>query len=246
MIEAPKENKRKAAVRVIAEALAQATPITAGLAHLYRFTHPSEMERAIETWRAEVAAAVNDLEARVRVIEAHIASRLTIGESALALALWLTKEADPWPPKLVMWETIAEAFPEIGKAELEEACAELAYHGLVKTSATMGHPIPYVQACPDLYWAFDPIVMGTDPTADARELASRVLVEPSLAVVAKLDEAMGWPKRRLDPAVARLIPFVGPNRISRTMQARYYTEQFLLIPEDRFRLRSFAQGAEAA
>lgn len=246
MIETPKENKKKAATRVIAEALAQALPVTAGLAHLYRFTHPAEMERAVEAWREEVTAAVNDLEARVRVIEAHIAPRMTIGEAALALALWLTKEAEPWPPKLVMWETIAEAFPGVGKAELEEACAELAHHGLLKTSATMGHPIRYVQACPDLYWAFDPIVIGTDPTADARELASRILAEPSLAVVAKLDEAMGWPKRRLNPAVARLIPFVGPNRISRTMQARYYTEQFLLIPEDRFRLRSFAQEAELA
>lgn len=246
MIETPKENKNRAAVRLVAEALAQATPITAGLAHLYRFTHPSEMEQAVEVWRGEVTAAVNDLEARVRVIEAHIAPRLTIGETALALALWLTKETEPWPPKLVMWETISEAFLEIGGAELEEACAELAHHGLVRTSATMGHPIRTVQVCPDLYWAFDPIVMGSDPTTDARELASRILAEPSLTVVAKLDEAMGWPKRRLNPAVARLIPFVGPNRISRTMQARYYTEQFLLIPEDRFRLRNFAQGGEAA
>lgn len=65
--------------------------------------------------------------------------------------------------------------------------------------------------------------MGTDPTIDARELANRILSEPTLAVVAKLDEAMGWPKRRLNPAVARLIPFVGPKRISRTMQARSYT-----------------------
>lgn len=246
MIEPPKENKKKAATRVIAEALAQALPVTAGLAHLYRFTHPSEMERAVEAWRGEVSAAVNDLEARVRVIEEHIAPRLTIGEAALALALWLTKEAEPWPPKLMSWETIAEAFPDIAKPELEEACAELAHYGLVKTSATFGHPIHTVQARPDLYWAFDPVVMGTDPTADARELANRILAEPALAVVGKLDEAMGWPKRRLNPAVARLIPFVGPNRISRTMQARYYTEQFLLIPEDRFRLRSFAQGAEAA
>ena len=54
MIRAPQESKRRAAVRVVAEALSQATPITAGLAHLYRFTHPTEMERAIEAWRSEV------------------------------------------------------------------------------------------------------------------------------------------------------------------------------------------------
>lgn len=246
MVETPKENKGKAAVRVIAEALAQATPITAGLAHLYRFTHPSEMERAVEAWHGEVTASVNDLEARVRVIEAHIAPRLTIGETALALALWLTNETEPWPPRLVGWETIVEAFPDVGESELEEACAELAHHGLVKTSATMKRQISTVQACPDLYWAFDPFVMGTDPTADAREIAGRILAEPTLALVRNLDGAMGWPTRRLNPALARLNPFVGPNRISRTVGARYYTEQFLLIPEDRFRLRSFAQGAEAA
>jgi hypothetical protein len=246
MIETPKENKKRAATRVIAEALAQALPVTAGLAQLYRFTHPAEMELAVAVWREEVTAAVNDLEARAQVIEARIAPRLTIGEAALALALWLTKETEPWPPRLVMWETMAGVFPDISKPELEEACAELEHRGLVKTSATMWYAIRYVQACPDLYWAFDPVVVGTDPTIDARELASRILAEPALAVVAKLDEALGWPKRRLNPALARLIPFVGPKRISRTMQARYYTEQFLLIPEDRFRLRSFAQGAELA
>jgi hypothetical protein len=114
----------------------------------------------------------------------------------------------------------------------------------VKSSATHSHPIRYIQACPDLYWAFDPVAMGTDPTADARELAGRILAEPTLSVVAKFDEAMGWPKRRLNPAVARLIPFVGPNRVSRTNQTLYYTAQFLLTPEDRFRLRSFAQCGE--
>lgn len=245
MIHAPTEDKKRVATRVIAEALAQAFPVTAGLAHLYRFTHPADMERAVEGWRQEVTATLNDLESRVRMIETHIAPRLVIGETALAIALWLAKEAEPWPPQLVMWETIAEAFPEVAEAELEDACAELAYQGLAKTSATYSHSIRYVQPRPELYWAFDPIIVGTNPIADARELAYRILAEPSLALVAKLDEEMGWPERRLNPALALLVSFVGPNRIIRTMQAPYYAERLLLIPEDRFRLRSFVNSAGA-
>lgn len=244
MIESPKENKGKAAVRVIAEALAQATPITAGLAHLYRFTHPSEMERAVEAWRGEVTAAVNDLEVRVRVIEAHIAPRLAIGEPALALALWLTKRSDNGLGDPLDFDDLRAAFPDVSKDDLEEACFELEHLGLAETSAILGHAIYNLAPTYALFWAFDPIVEGTDPLADACEIAKAMIADSSLGTISRLDEKLNWPRRRLNPAVAKLMPLIGIKGNER--QSRYPTTAFMIGSEDRFRLKRFLEETGGA
>ena len=61
MIEAPEPDKSKTATRAIAEALAQATPVTAGLARLYQYTHPSEFEQEVQQWRRDISDAVNGI-----------------------------------------------------------------------------------------------------------------------------------------------------------------------------------------
>ena len=93
MIVPPQDNARRAAGRVVVEALSQATPITAGLATLYRFTHPSEMQRVVEAWRIEVSDTLNDHDVALQRLEAVISPRLRIGELALELALWLAEHA---------------------------------------------------------------------------------------------------------------------------------------------------------
>ena len=39
--------------------LAQGTPVTAALAHLYGYTHPTQFERDLEQFLREIATAVN-------------------------------------------------------------------------------------------------------------------------------------------------------------------------------------------
>ncbi|MCA0356037.1 MAG: hypothetical protein LCH78_03960 [Proteobacteria bacterium] len=242
MIEAPKENKRKAAVRVIAEALAQATPVTAGLAGIYRFTHPSEMERALEVWRGEVTAAVNNLEARVQVIETHITPRLTIGEKALALALWLTSKSENGLCDPIDFDDLRLAFPDVSKPDLEEACFELEHLGFVETSAVLGQAVYSLTPAYTLFWAFDPVVMTTNPLDDAREIARELIADSSLGTIFRLDEKLGWQRRRLNPAIARVMPLISIK--SNEIQNRYPTPAFVIGSEDRFRLRRFVQEAE--
>jgi hypothetical protein len=61
VIKAPKNDRRIAARRAIVEALAQATPLTAGLARLYQTTHPSQFELEVEEFFEIVAEELNNL-----------------------------------------------------------------------------------------------------------------------------------------------------------------------------------------
>ena len=94
LIEPPKSSPGKAGIRVVAEALAQATPITAGLAHLYGFTHPSDMEREVASWRDQVSDTLNTHEAILIRIKEQLVPRLCVSEIALALTLWLVETSE--------------------------------------------------------------------------------------------------------------------------------------------------------
>lgn len=66
---APPARDRKAEVRRAGfEALAQATPVTAALAQIYRATHPPRAEAARETWEIGISARSNEHDAR---LDAH-------------------------------------------------------------------------------------------------------------------------------------------------------------------------------
>ncbi len=79
MIDTPEPDRSKTATRAIAEALAQLTPITAGLARLYQFTYPSEFEQQVQQWRKDISQAVNE-------ISQQLSPRLTISETSLEIA----------------------------------------------------------------------------------------------------------------------------------------------------------------
>jgi hypothetical protein len=245
MVSAPEENKRRAAVRVVIEMFAQATPITAGLAHLYGFTHPTEMERALEAWREEVSNTLNDHEAKLKRIEALTAPRLLISETALAVAVWLTEQSRDGLCTGVMFDVVASTFADVPKSELEEACFELRHLRLVSTSAAIGRAILSIRPEYALFWAFDSTVLKTNPNDDAVELANLMLEDSSLESIRRLHERVGWARRRLNPAIARLMPMIADGRTSHEIQNQYPTTSFSLISEDRFQLRRFVQDAAA-
>lgn len=239
MIKSPKEDKAKAAVRVIAEAFAQATPVTAGLAHLYRFTHPSQIEQELSTWRDEITNAVNSHEEALQILALKLQPRLQVGELALAVALWLCEFSEDGLKSIIAFEDIVQAFPESERQALEEACFELKHFGLITTSAVMGRAVHLVQPRYELFWTFDPTVKGTQPEQDAREIAGLLLKDESLASIAKLHEQLGWPRRRLNPAVAMIQTVMKTS--SRELQSQYPTTVFLIGSEDRFHLKRIAQ-----
>lgn len=241
MIKVPEENVPAGAIRTLLEALAQFTPPTAALAHIFGFIDPPEMERALATWRDETTKAVNDHEEMLRRLEAKITPRLRISQTALDIALWLANQSPDGLRHLIMFGDLAAAFPKVLKNALEEAAFELKHLNLVSCTATMGNPVRTVQTHYELFWAFDPTVHGTDPRADAVELAKLIVDDESLGSIPRLHERIGWSKRRLNPAVAYLMPHVAEGRTRKTITSEYPTIGFALNSEDRFRLRRFIE-----
>lgn len=241
MIKAPEEMPRWAAGRAIAEALAQATPATAFLARLYQFTHPSEMEQAVATWRDEVSDQLNNHEKIIQLLEHKIAPRLQISEIALELALWLSQNSESGLTDPVQYETILSATNCKDKQAMAEACHELEHLGLLKISAAIGHPILRLRPTYELFWAFDPITIDTDPTADAAHIAQMMIDDADFGNIPTLDSALQWSLRRLNPAIARLMLLVADGRTRKEIQNKYPTMGFLVNAEDRFHLKRFVE-----
>lgn len=241
MIESPKSSKIRSGMRVVTEALAQATPVTAALAHLYSFTHPSEMERAVAAWRDQVSDSLNAHEAILRKLEEEISPRLRVSESALSLMLWLVDISESGMNTPSSFDAVRLDFPETDKTILEEACYELEHFEFASISSALGHPVMLIRPTYELFWEFDPISIDTNPTVDATVIAQLMIDDNSMTSIPRLHKKLGWPRRRLNPAVARLMPFVSDKRTRKVIQNEYPTVGFVLAAEGRFKLKRFIE-----
>ena len=241
MIEPPKSSKQKSGMRVVAEALAQATPMTAALAHLLSFTHPSELESKLTLWRNQVSDTLNKHEAIVSQLEEKIVPRLRISETALELMLLLVKTSVSGLSTPSEFDEVQLALPDTGKEILEEACYELQNFDFASISATLGQPVKSIRPTYKLFWEFDPICIGTNPIFDAAAIAQLMIDDKNLASIPRLHKKVGWPKRRLNPAVARLMLCVADERTRNVIQNDYPTIGFVLIAQDCFNLKRFIE-----
>lgn len=71
-------------------------------------------------------------------------------------------------------------------------------------------------------------------------LAREVLKSRDTVSVAKLDKALGWPRRRMNPALRIVVSFVGSGRVSQTIQPDYITRRFSPNNSERAALRAFS------
>lgn len=83
-------------------------------------------------------------------------------------------------------------------------------------------------------------IMGWDPKEHAGVLAREVLKSRDTVNVAELDNALGWPRRRMNPALRIVVSFVGSGRVSQTIQPDYITRRFSLNNVERAALRAFS------
>ena len=235
MIEPPKENVDRAIWRAVAEAATQFTPITAALSRLYQTTHPTQFQQDVARWHEVVSDTANDHEARLLALEATYQPKLKLSADATALALWLAETSDYGLEDPVGFDEVIAAFPDAAKRDLEDAAAELASFGLVKTSGALGHPIRLVRPLSPLFALFDPLVKGVSPQNDAATLAAKAL-ELDSGNVPGLMEALGWDTRRLNPALM-LLTSVIPGPISQEISRDLATRYFAMTPDTRVALK---------
>ncbi|MCP4074420.1 MAG: hypothetical protein GY742_22265, partial [Hyphomicrobiales bacterium] len=159
---------------------------------------------------------------------------MRISKTALELALWLTDASEDGLPSSVEFSDLQAAFKAIDKKGLQEACYELECLELVTLSAALGHPVLGASPTYNLFWTFDLIVVHTNPIVDAVKIAQMIVDDESLASIPKLHIKLEWSKRRLNPAVAQLMPLIADGRTRKVVQNDYPTLGFSIAPEDRF------------
>ncbi|TCH97647.1 hypothetical protein EJV46_16145 [Roseococcus sp. SYP-B2431] len=234
----PERDEGRAVTRRLIEAAAQFTPITAALAHLYGYTHPSQFEQDLERFQREIAEATNDHSERLERLGARINGQIVLDPLALQVAFHTLSMNDTGMMRAVSFESLQEAFPGDTKTALEDAVAELAHHGYVRTTTAMGAAILQYRPTGALFLAFDRVAMDFDTRSDAVEIA-RIWLDgdPALTNVFQLKEHLSWSGRRLNPALAALEHVFHPRRWSQEIHPTLFTTSVLVTPDERFKLR---------
>ncbi|WP_157619210.1 hypothetical protein [Skermanella stibiiresistens] len=240
-IEIPSSDERRSALRAIVESIASFEPITGALTRIYTYTHPSQFERDIETWRKNITIAANFHETAIEELESILRPKLRIGEVAAQISTYLVRATTNGFYDMHGWNEIKAAFPNANEIEIHDALAELKHCGLIHVHSAIGAPVAAIHTTYDLFWAFDGAVMGYDTRADAVYLAESLLEDDCNAVIPRLHEKTGWNRRRFNPPLAYLLQFFAPGRISNELQNQYPTTNVIITADERYHLKAFAQ-----
>lgn len=241
-IQYPERDEGRTALRRMIEVAAQATTITAALAHLYGYTHPSQFEQDIERFLKGLASAVNDQEDRITRLEVSFSPRLVVSGLALEVAVHMLRINETAHTDLLTFDRLLQGFPGIDKVAIEDAVAELSVRQYVETSAAIGHPIRIISSGPSLFLAFDLAATGRNTRADALKIAKLWSENSEMRSVVKLSEHLGWEPRRLNPALKVLRHVFPDGRWSKSMHPTFTTTSVVVTPEERFKLRSMIEN----
>ena len=241
-IEYPKRNEGRAAFRRIVEMLAQGTPVTAALAHLYGYTHPTQFERDLEQFLRDIATAVNAHAERVAALEAKLQPRSVVSSLALDVAFHILQanqsgRCDPLP-----FDALCGALAGAEKGTVEEAAAELSSQGYAKISSAIGNPIRAVSPTNSMFLAFDLAATGHDTRADALIVARLWLEDEATRSVYRLSKQLDWGPRRLNPALLVLRPVFADGRWSQEIHPSLAITAVLVTAEERFKLRRIVES----
>lgn len=170
------------------------------------------------------------------------ARELGISPLGYRLGAWLSESSTDGLEHPAQSEELRAAFAEIPEPEMREAIAELEADGYVKTSRSIGREgVPPVIRLQQLFLTFDPLVGEFDPTLDAVELAEEASREERGISSQDFHSEMGWPLRRFNPALSRMLREIEDRHISKTSDTTYPTRQFFIDAGDRVSLKRFVE-----
>lgn len=237
----PKENRKADLGRAAARGIAGAIPVVgSAAAELANELLPDPTAKGRQQWEGEISDGVNGLNDRVDDIDARTGKRtIELKGGAAAAAMFMIKQCpDGLAQQWTSIEELCEAYPDLTKRDLLDGLGDLESYGLIKEVSFIGSPSRY-QLTTDAYETLDKPVLGWDTLSDARDLAREVLAMADSVSVRSLDEKMGWPRRRLNPALRLVVDFIGEGRVSKTIQPDYVTRYFSPSNAERAELRRF-------
>lgn len=156
---------------------------------------------------------------------------------ARKVGLWVAEHCSDGRCNYVNLEEFKIAFAEKSENELEEAIAELETDGFVQMSRTMGAGIPRFRPTLDLYLTFDGPAFGRDPIADTVTVAELALAGSDGVNAENIFSQTGWDIRRFNPAFEHVASQIPDGRVSRSYGTQFGVSYFLLLPEDRVRVK---------
>lgn len=238
-IDPPHRDQRKNTARAVVEAIAQATPVSAGLARLYQTTHPSDAERNRGQWENSITERSNEHDERLDVHERAISPHTeTIDGTAARLLEVLGRDcADGMRSKRYALDDLCELLPEESQTDIESAVFELNSMRLLEVNRNIKDF--RVRLGEEFYKQIDRQIMGWDTENDAAMLAEAMINDRTLESMPRLQEHIGWEKRRFNPALSRVMEFIPAGRTRQVKTPDYATLGFVLLPEDRSNLRRF-------
>ncbi len=239
-IQVPQGDPKRQLTRAVAEWLAGTNPVTGLLTSIYRVTHPSELDQMIDQWRKDISAKVIDNAAAIRRLEDLLRPRLQMSELAVAVGVWLARNSpDGLPHETTEVDDLASEFPDEAPSTVRESVTELEDMDFVKWSKALSGN-GFVNPTYKLFFSFDGPALGYRTLDDAVTIAETVLsMEQGCITAESVEESLGWERRRFNPALAKVLTYIDPMRVSKEIQAEYPAKRFLLMDEDRFRIRRF-------
>lgn len=161
-----------------------------------------------------------------------------LGPLATNIAVWLCKASSTGLPDHLDAQQIAAEFPNSTIAEIAEAVAELEADALVTVGYALGVAFSHIRTTEEFFLTVDPVVLDTDPVADAISLAELVLDGRENVQLAELHAESGLELRRFNPAIALIVAEVHEGRVSHAMgEQTYPTRHFFLAAEDRVAIK---------
>jgi hypothetical protein len=240
-IEGPKRFPKNKIVRHAAKAAAGSVPYAgAVLSEIADASIPDREARDRRRWEGEVTHGVNDLHGRVDGLEQPGVRAVRFTGAAAEIATYLTKRCpDGLARDDVSKADLLAEFPQFDRDELLEGIGTLESYGLVTSMEFFNDEAIYTLT-EAAYEALDPPIMGWNTRADAREVAALAATKRDYVMTHELEQTLGWPRRRFNPAHRLIVEMIDPGHVSDELQPNYVTLQFNPSNAELARLRRFA------
>ena len=163
-----------------------------------------------------------------------------LGPLAVRIGLWTSARSEKGFDDFIREDDLMEAFPDANIDDLAFAVAELAKDGYLTTTPLISNRLPRMFTTTELFIAFDPHTVGSDPASDVVAIVELALAETNTVGVEELHSATDWPLRRFNPAFAYMVTQIDDRRVLSSGTDDYPARGILLIDEDKVDLKRFA------
>jgi hypothetical protein len=241
-MEPPKKHPTNKAIRAVARSAAGLVPGAGStIAEITDACIPDYEARERDQWESEITHGVNALRSHMNEMhDRHGRNEIELTGAAAWAAHYTVKHCpDGLGSDWVAVDDMMEADPPYSSDQLLEAIGDLESYGFIESRALINAPLR-VRLTHIGYQRLDKPIMGWDTEEDARRIAAEVIKTRSGVRTSDLEAVLGWPRRRLNPALQIVIAFIHPGRVSQADQPDYVTMHFSPSNAELATLRRFA------